>query len=63
MNITYQELLTYITQKAQEDPTILQQNVTVYLKFMDEFLPVESISINETSDVLDEGHLYLKVDA
>jgi hypothetical protein len=56
--MTYQQLLNKL-QKAT--PEQLSNDVSVCFRATDEFYPVSKLVVNEESDVLDIGHLYLFV--
>lgn len=58
-NLTYAGLLERLKAATPEQ---LSQTVTVYGSDADEFYPVKSTEIAEEDDVLDEGHLFLKID-
>jgi hypothetical protein len=40
----------------------LDDNVTVHLKVVDEYMPVEGVEVQDVTDVIDEGCLFLVVD-
>lgn len=45
------------------NPTRIRDNVTVYIKSMDEYFPVDSVQFTTNDcDVLDAGHLVLTID-
>lgn len=65
--MTYMELLEALQAMTTED---LAQNVTVYVRRVDEFYPTESMNTVNTvivgvspveTDVLDAGHKYLVI--
>lgn len=57
-NMTYRELLAEL-QTFNTD--LLDLNVSVYVRGVDEHYPVKSVEITGCADVLDEGHPYLMV--
>jgi hypothetical protein len=63
--MTYAELLNEICQHASHNPEVLNQDVTVFDETLVEFIPVESLKIEtdgqETSGVLDVGHIYFTI--
>jgi len=58
MAITYRELLEELKKLSEEH---LDDNVTTYDMYDDEFYPVDGWGIQDEDDVLDEGHFYLTV--
>ena len=60
--MTYAELLQRLQHATPEQ---LQQDVTVYVKQLDEFYPVFNSNVTESDNdtqVLDPGHIYMIVD-
>jgi hypothetical protein len=57
MNRTYRQLLEWL-KKFNDDQ--LDSNVSVHLKDMDEWFPIEATAFTEEDDVLDKGHPYLE---
>jgi hypothetical protein len=58
MNITYLKLLHKLGSIPAER---LNDTVSIYDESEDEYYPVEDTFITEESDVLDKGHLVLKI--
>jgi len=58
--MTYKQLLKRL-QKAT--PEQLEQDVTLYVQHTDEYIPVTTVeTADESQDVLDAGHLYVRGD-
>jgi hypothetical protein len=58
--ITYRDMFNRLSQFSDEE---LSQTATVHLAKQDEFLAVERMAVAIGSDVLDEGHFVLDLDA
>lgn len=58
MNITYLQLIHKLGSIPSER---LDDNVSVYDESEDEYYPVEDTFITNEDDVLDKGHLVLKI--
>lgn len=56
--MNYRELQQILSEMSEQE---LDQTVTAYLNFEDEFIAVTSVLVAEESDVLDKGHIYLSV--
>ncbi len=58
MKLTYRELLEELKKLSQAQ---LEQNVTVHLTEVDEFVPVYGVcvAVEDECDVLDAGHIVL----
>jgi hypothetical protein len=56
--MTYRELLSRLNKATPEQ---LNNDVSVYLRPVDEFYPVAKLIENQEYDILDIGHLYLLV--
>ena len=56
--MTYAELLEHLKTLDREQ---LNQNVTIYVESIGEFYPVQKLTINLYSDVLDVNHPFLEV--
>ncbi len=54
--MTYRDLLQKLTDLTEEQ---LNQNVTVFFKYADEYVPIEGMKIADEDDVLDKGHPYM----
>lgn len=59
-NMTYRELLGVLIQMDEKQ---LDNNVSIYVQQIDEFLPVQNdgVQIALGSDVLNDGHLFIVV--
>jgi hypothetical protein len=57
-NLTYAGLLERLKQATAEE---LNQTVTVFVPDTDEFYPVADVETTKEADILDEGHLFLKI--
>jgi hypothetical protein len=60
MNLTYRELKRQLNAMSEE---WLDANVSIHLSEMDEWFPVKRMLLVTKTDVLDEGHPYLEVEA
>lgn len=64
--MTYYELFDqlegylYDSVSPKDEESRKHQTVTVYIKELDEWYPIEKLCLTTETDVLDEGHLYLK---
>lgn len=56
--MTWEQLAQRIQQLTQEQK---QQDATVYFRPLDEYYPVNQLTIETESDVLDAGHPVLQV--
>lgn len=57
--MTYTDLLMWLLSMDEES---LQKDVTAFIRGLDEFYPVDSFCVSDsTCDVLDANHPYLKV--
>lgn len=54
--LTYQQLKEYLKQLSKEQ---LGMNVTVFCKDTTEYYPIDKITINTFTDILDSNHPYL----
>jgi len=54
--MTYKHLLEELQELS---PTQLEQDVTIHLSEVDEYVPAWAVSITVEADVLDEDHIFL----
>ena len=56
--MTYADL---IRELQAQDPARLHDTVTVYVRGVDEFYPVDDFKIAMDNSTLDDGHAYLEI--
>ena len=57
--MTYQHLIEELKKMSQEQ---LEQDVTVFVSSLEEYMPVFSVAVAATMDVLDPGHIVLEIE-
>mgnify|MGYP005814153933 CR=1 FL=1 len=55
------ELLETLYEKSLDDVNFLQETVTIWDKDEGEYYPGECVEIAESTDILDEGHLFIGI--
>ena len=55
------ELFEYLYERTINDTNFLQESVTIWDVDEGEYYPGECVEIAEATDVLDEGHLFIRI--
>ena len=55
------ELFEYLYERTINDTNFLQESVTIWDVDEGEYYPGEGVEIAEATDVLDEGHLFIRI--
>ena len=55
------ELLEYLYERSVDDVNFLQESITVWDMDEGEYYPAECLETAEATDILDEGHLFIRI--
>ena len=55
------ELFEYLYERTINDTNFLQESVTIWDVDEGEYYPGECVEIDDATDVLDEGHLFIRI--